>query len=284
MLITKDIKIIYKNDNGEEVEFSLLSDYYLESVEEELKNDITTTKSSIHGENYITSSLDSRYISLNGIIEKNTLTKSFIKKLIKIVNPTIKGKLIYTNNNEYKEIECILEEIPSIENNNGLIRFNISLQSCNPFWKEREQVEQLALLTAKLSFPLNIPKNNGIVFGLKKSVLENEIINIGDVESGFKVLFKARGTVKNPKIYNKLTGEFIKINYTMNKDDILEVINYPEKKKITINEKENGFKYLDISTTFFNLVIGKNIIGYLAEENTVNLDVIMYYTPRFLGV
>ena len=70
----------------------------------------------------------------------------------------------------------------------------------------------------------------------------------------------------------------------MSKGDVIEIINYPEQKKITVNGTENGFKYLDIDSTFFNLEIGKNIIGYIAEENTINLEVIMYYTPRYLGV
>ena len=285
MLITKDTKVVYRNENGEEIEFSSFSVYYPEKIEEEVKNNITTSKSSsMHGENYVSNTLESRYITISGFIERSNSAPALRKRLIKTINPTLKAKLIYSNATEVKEIECMPEEIPVVEANGGLIRFDINLQSFNPFWKNKEKVEQLAVLTGKLTFPLVIPKTSGMLFGLKKSILENEVNNIGDVISGFRVVFKAKGSTSNPKIYNKLTGEFIKINYSMSKGDVIEIINYPEQKKITVNGTENGFKYLDIDSTFFNLEIGKNIIGYIAEENTINLEVIMYYTPRYLEV
>ena len=141
------------------------------------------------------------------------------------------------------------------------------------------------MLSPTLKFPLNIPKKRGITFGRRRSILESELDNIGDIESGFKVIFKAKGgSVKYPKVYDVYTKKFIKINYEMEKGDILEIINYPELKKVTLNGTENAFKYLDIESNFFNLKIGHNKIGYIAEENTINLDVILWYSPRYLGV
>ena len=70
-----------------------------------------------------------------------------------------------------------------------------------------------------------------MTFGTKKPASETEVENIGDVESGFRVVFKARGTVTNPKIFNKITGEYIKINYIMAKGDSIEVVNYPRVEK-----------------------------------------------------
>jgi len=271
---------------GGEIEFSPFSAYFVENIEEETKNNITTNKTNlIHGENYISNTLESRYISLSGLIDKNSTTKALIRNLTKVVNPTLKGKLIYQNENEVKEIEVIPEQIPDINANGGLIRYEVSLMACNPFWKNTEKTEYLALFMPMLTFPLVIEQEEGMVFSLKDSVLETEFNNQGDVESGVRVLFKARGgTVQNPKIMNDLTGEFIKLNYSMEKGDSIEVISYPEKKKVTVNSTINGFRYLDIESNFFNLLVGKNKLSYIADENTINLDVIVYYTPRFLGV
>ncbi len=285
MLVTANTKLIYINSIDEEIEFAVSSPFFPESVVEDVKNGINTIKTNAtHGESFVSSKLESRYITISGFIERSTSTLSLKDRLIKTINPTLKGKLIHISENDRKEIEVIAEEIPTIKSDKGLIRFTVSLQACNPFWQNAEKAEQLALLTAKLHFPLFIPKEKGVVFGLKKSLLESDVNNIGDVESGFRVLFKATGSLQNPQIYNKLTGEFIKINYSMEKDDVIEVINYPEYKKVTINGNVNGFKYIDLNTTFFNLEIGKNIIGYKADENIINLNVSMYYTPRFLGV
>ena len=286
MLITKTTRVIYRNEVGGEIEFSPFSSYFLETFEEELKNSITTNKTNlIHGENFISNTLESRYISIAGIIDKNATTKALIRNLIRVVNPTLKGKLIYRNENETKEIEVIPEEIPDPQANGGLIRYEISLVANNPFWKNTENVENIALWTPKLHFPLIIPKRKGFVFGVKKSAFEKLIENEGDVESGFRVVFKARsGTVKNPKLLNKLTGEFIRLNYSMEKGDSIEVISYPEKKKVTVNTIINGFRFLDIESVFFTLDVGRNILQYDADVNKTNLDVILYYTPRFLGV
>lgn len=286
MLITKSTRLIYRNEVGGEIEFSPFSAYFPEHIEEDTKNNITTNKTNlIHGENFISNTLESRYISIAGIIDKNATTKALIRNLIRVVNPTLKGKLIYQNENETKEIEVIPEEIPDTQENDGLIRYDISLMACNPFWKNTESIENIALWTPKLHFPLVIPKNQGMVFGVKKSAFEKLIENEGDVESGFRVVFKARnGTVNNPQLLNKLTGEFIRINYAMEKGDSIEVICYPEKKKVTVNSIINGFRFLDIESTFFTLDVGRNILQYNADVNKTNLDVILYYTPRFLGV
>lgn len=285
MLVTADTRLIYKNSIDEEIEFAVSSPFFPESVEEDVKNSINTMKTNAtHGESFISSKLESRYITISGFIERSISTLSLKDKLVKTINPTLKGKLIYISENTRKEIEVIAEEIPTVKSDKGIIRFTVNLQACNPFWENAEKAEQLALLTSKLHFPLFIPKENGVVFGLKKSLLESDVNNIGDVVSGFRVIFKATGSLKNPQIYNKLTGEFIKINYDMEKEDVIEIVNYPEYKKVTINGNVNGFKYIDLDTTFFNLEIGKNIIGYKADENIINLNVSMYYTPRFLGV
>lgn len=285
MLITRDTELIYRNEAGAEILFSPFSAYYPEEVTEEVKNKINTQKTNLlHGNALVSCTLESRYITISGFIERTGAVAALREKLIQAVNPTLKGMLIHNNQMEQREIEVIAEDIPTVVAAGGMIRYDIKLQACNPFWQNKEKVEQLALLTPKLAFPLVIPYGRGIVFGSKKSVLENEVINLGDTESGFRVIFKARGNVVNPEIYNKLTGERIKIHYVMAKGEVIEVINYPEKKKITLNQMDNGFKYLDVESAFFHLKVGKNIIGYIAEENTVNLEVILYYTPRYLGV
>ena len=286
MLVTRNTKLTYINSRGKQMELSPFSLFFLQKCEEELENEITAEKQSAnHGETYVGSSLGSGRIELDGFVDSKTNIEEIRREIIKVFNPTLDGKLIYTNSimGKDKVIEVKVESVPTVIWDKQLMRFSIDLIAHNPFWKEQEKTEYIALLTKKLTFPLVV--YNKMVFGIRKSTLETQVENIGDVESGFRVVFKARsGTVVNPKLFNKVTGEYIKINYTMEKGDMIEVINYPELKKITVNHSVNGFKCLDIDSTFFNLDVGKNLIGYLADENTINLDVIMYYTPRYLGV
>ena len=286
MLITKDLIITFKNDIGS-VDISLFSEYTLTGFEEDLQNSITSTKQTLlHGTTYISNTLNERYITISGVIECNKYSEDLRLKLIRIFNPNLKGKLILQkSNNYYKTIDVYVEKVIEPKANKGIIEFEISLIALSPFWQDEIVTEYLALLSPTLKFPLNIPQKRGITFGRRRSILESEVDNIGDIESGFKVIFKAKGgSVKYPKVYDVYTKQFIKINYEMEKGDILEIINYPELKKVTLNGTENAFKYLDIESNFFNLKIGHNKIGYIAEENTINLDVILWYSPRYLGV
>ena len=270
-----------------QLELSPFSLFFLQKCDEELDNEITAEKQSAnHGETYISSSLGSRRIALDGFVDSKTDIEQYRREIIRVFNPTLDGELIYSNKSMGKDkiVFVKVESTPTVAWNKLKMTFSIDLVAHNPFWQEQEKSEYIALLTKKLKFPIVIPMG-GMVFGLRKPLLETEVQNIGDVESGFRVIFKARsGTVINPQLFNKITGDYIKINYNMEKGDTIEVINYPELKKIIVNGIPDGFKYLDIDSTFFNLDVGKNLIGYLADLNTINLDVIVYYTPRYLGV
>ena len=113
--------------------------------------------------------------------------------------------------------------------------------------------------------------------------METEVQNIGDVSTGFRVVFRARGEVQNVEVSNKLTNEKIKVNVSMQKGDTVEVINYMNRKMVLFNGQK-AFSKLDVqNSTFFSLLPGKNLLGYNADKNAVNLDAIVYYSPLYLG-
>ena len=227
MIIRQDLRLTYKNEIGGNIEISFFSPYTLINVEEDLQNSITSTKQNlIHGTKYVSSTLNERAIVISGVLECNKNIESLLSNLTRTFNPTIKGKLIAENICKKKSIEVCVESIPEISKEKGIVFYKINLIALSPFWEDEVKTEYLAMLTPTLKFPLVIPQKKGITFGRRRSVLESEVENIGDVESGFKVIFKAKGgTVRNPKIYDVYSNNFIKINYTMEKGDILEVIN-----------------------------------------------------------
>lgn len=278
-------RLIYQNEQGQEVEFSYISPYILNTIIESVPNEITTIKQSNRdGELYASSALSVRDIKIKISIKNNSGYIDALKKnIVSILNPKLKGKLIYKNNSGEKEIDVFLDAIPQFKFNRGTIDVDIDMVALNSYWTEKDKTEYLALLTPRFTFPIIIPQNKGIIFGSRKSILETEVINIGDVDSGFRVVFKAKGTVRNIEVENKLTGQKIKVLYEMQKDDIIEIINYPNKKMILVNN-EKAFKYLDIeNSNFFNLKVGKNLLGYNAELNAINLDVVLFYRPLYLS-
>lgn len=275
-------RLIYQNSNGEKIEISWFSPYTPLDYTEELANEITTTKNNYqNGYNYVSDSLESREITIDGFyqLQKNNFLERNLKR---VFNPTLPGKLIFYNGTEEKYINVKLESLPSLDNDKGIGKFSINLVAHDPFWRTKERTEYIALLKPLLSFPLVINQNTGMMFGIKESALETEIQNIGDVASGFIVVFKAKGEVVNPSVVNGYTGEKIKLNVTMQKGDVIEVVNEPTKKLIYLNGVKR-FNILDrLNTNFFTLAVGKNLLGYQSDTNVVNLDVMLYYSPLYM--
>ena len=275
---------IYQNELGQKIELSLFSPYIFQNITESLSNDIVSTKQvGQDGERAESWTMGKRVITIQGSIVVRNFYEELERNLLKILNPKLKGKLICNRERTKKEIPVILDELPTIKRRGGTAEFTIDLQAYDPYWREVEKTEYLALLTKRLAFPLVIPQNVGVLFGLRKSILETEVENIGDVATGFRVIFKAKGEAENVEVSNKLTGEKIKVLALMEKGDIVEIINHPTRKMVLFNGQK-AFRLLDVeNSSFFSLEVGKNLLGYHAERNAVNLDVLLIYNPLYLG-
>ncbi len=275
---------IFRNELGQQVEFSLFSPYIFQPISESLASDIVSTKQiGQDGERAESWTLQARRITIQGSIIVREYHEELERNLLRILNPKLGAKLICHRDNSTKEIQVMLEELPSLKRRGGTIEFTINLIAHDPYWREVEKTEYLALLTKRLTFPAVIPQATGMIFGLRKSILETEVENIGDVATGFRVIFKAKGEVENVEVSDKLTGKKIKVLATMQKGDIIEVINFPKRKMVLFNGQK-AFHLLDVAQSdFFTLEVGKNLLGYHAEKNAVNLDVVLFYSPLYLG-
>jgi len=124
-----------------------------------------------------------------------------------------------------------------------------------------------------------------MVFGIRHATLETRFENMGNVESGFTAEIHARhGTVVNPSIMDMETGNQIRLYYTMARGDRFVVENYQHIRRITLNG-ENALHLLDQeATAFFLIQVGRNRIGYRADENVSNMEVRVRYTPEYTFV
>jgi hypothetical protein len=272
--------LIYTNKT-ENIELGFFTSYIITNFEEITENKIITTKAVLQdGTNYINSNLDNKYISISGFIPMK-YDYEFLERKLKICfSPKTIGKLKLIRTNETKEIETIAQNVISFKRKKGISNFKIDLMALNPFWQWAEQVNIFSLIKKTLVFPIYF--NKPVLFGSIKNILEDTIDNVGDVVTGFKVYFKARGKVNNPHIINKLTGQKIKVNHNMEQNDIIEIVSMVNKKMIYLNGKKK-FDILNRNESdFFYLDIGKNVLTYGADLNYSNLDLIIYYNPLFL--
>lgn len=285
MLTTFDTILIYRNEAGQQVSLAPFSDYWLTKCEDPFTNEIHSTKQvGTHGKFFTGMSINERFITITGEV-KHGIDIHMAKRTLELVfNPILDGTLIYRRDKITADIACKVVEKPNVYWSGKRLQYDLQLVALDPFWKGQSVIESIALMTKMFHFPLAIP-SSGVVFGWRRQTLESEFINRGNAESGFVAkLTSPTGTVVNPEVKNMVTGQQIKLNYTMQKNDIIEITSSLQVKRVFINGI-SSFKYLDVANTkFFLLAVGTNKIGYNADANVSNLNVFVTYVPEATDV
>lgn len=284
---------VYRNKNNEEINLTQrnIKIINIEGISS-LTNEInTTTGVNQSGETYVSNRVEPRDIDI--LLRLKTTEDEFRtlkRKLIKVFNPALDGELILKSINGDKKISVRVKVSPTFKNTSYKTskEVDISLVALDPYWKDiNETKTEIAVWKGSFSFPLFINVENGTMMGYREPSLIVNTNNIGDVKTGMRIEFKALGTVVNPKLVNIETQDFIKINKTLEKDEIIEVTTDFYNKRVIFSKNgitENAFNYWDLYSTFLQLEIGDNLFRYDAEDGLDNLEVSIYHTSRYLGV
>lgn len=281
------------NSLGAEIELTDTAPLILQTVDISNSVNIYNSKGmSQDGSTYNGNTLDIKDITVQVALNASNSTElDMLKdKINTIFNPKLgEGYLIYKN----KKIKCIINKLPYFSENinNIYCECLINLTAHNPYWTDiTESKKQIAMWKGMFHFPLVIPANKGIIMGHREPSLIVNVTNIGQVKTGMIIEFYARGSLKNPSLFNVNTREFIKINKSMSAGEkIIINTNYSKKKIIqNLNGIETDIlNYLDIiggGDTFLQLDVGDNLFRYDADQNLDNLEVSIYYNNNYLGV
>lgn len=175
-------------------------------------------------------------------------------------------------------------EVSSVE------EYVVCLEAADPYWKDPiETLIPIANMTGGLRFPLIIPVDEGVTFGIKSATLIANAYNYSSVNVGMRIVFIANGTVTNPQLFNVNTREFIKINCEMAPGETITVTTGTDKT-VTRNYQgidEDYIGKIDIpggGNTFLVLAPGDNLLRYGAEGGEDMLEVRLYYQNKYLGV
>ena len=241
---------------------------------------------------YINSTtLEQRTVSIKGYVigddyglleeNKNTLNR-FINPL-QAVDITVLDKYKLTFKPDYS----IKYSAPYKDNNEVLCKFLIQGTCPDPLFTTLGEQSAVIGTVKKFHFPLIIPKNVGILMGLRTSSLFLNLNNTGDVATGMIIEFTCTSNVKNPKLINVDTQEFIQIDKTIVPGEKIVVSTISGEKYIrgTLNGVEsNYFAYLNYESTWMQLSTGLNTLKYDADDNLTGLEVSVSFLPRLLEV
>ena len=141
--------------------------------------------------------------------------------------------------------------------------------------------KNLAGIQPMFGFPWSSTATDGFSTGYRIYNSRTVFQNKGDANVGFKIIFKAiKGIAKNIRFTHLGTGEFVEILTDMEQGDKLEISTIEGSKYVKLN-KQDIFNSINRKSTFFNISTGDNLLEYSAEEGQTNLDVILYYVPKY---
>ena len=75
----------------------------------------------------------------------------------------------------------------------------------------------------------------------------------------------------------------MRVNIVMQQGDVLLIDTIERHQVITLNGV-NCYQKIDRKSEPFQLDVGDNYLEYDADVNYTNLDVNLFYTPKYLGV
>lgn len=213
------------------------------------------------------------------------------RKILRIINPRTynaktekRGELLLFYTNDYKtyriyaHIEDPIDFKDRFGNND---KAEIIFTAHDPYLLDEENTK---LIIKKFS--------GGLKFPLK---LKTRFANVGfkrdydnDSDTDIPVEIKYFGPVINPVITNETTGEAIKVNRTLEQNDVLEINTEDGKQTVNIIKSdgttENVFHWIDLEKRdFFKLIIGKNIISYSGDDESHSGSIELEFSRKWVG-
>lgn len=165
-----------------------------------------------------------------------------------------------------------------------ILFLELNLVAHDPFFYDVSDFgKNIAGIIPSFGFPWTYSPDNPVHFGYRefsdKTIFEND----GDSKVGVKFKIEATGDVANVKVENLRTGQFVKVNHRLKQGDILEISTVEGEKYIKLNGKDI-FNEIDRLSDFFYLDIGDNFLQYSADSGATEMNVYLYYVPKYSTV
>lgn len=282
-------KVTFINARGESVVFGNSGPFVLQRIDgtANAPADIKTTKSPYQdGSSFVDVQLSDRDIPLQGFINAKSQQQLYERRrdLTRILNPKLgPGRLIYSNDFRSYAITAIPESGPEFgERYVHAVLFTVNFVANDPYWRDENQtVKGLRYEAGGMTFPLRLPSRFAF------AAYRGTFVNTGDVEAPVEIHY--RGPAKNPVVESETTGEYIKVNYELSENDTLIISTEFGNKRVEIlnadGSRTNVFNWIDLGSTFFQLLPGRNILRYGSDQDSDQqaAEVTIYWYNRYLG-
>lgn len=162
------------------------------------------------------------------------------------------------------------------------VYMSLALKCSNPYFNSNDNYgKNIASITGMFGFPYISPAGKGFNVGVYNFAKEVEIENTGDVDTYATIIINATGEVENPKI--KQNDVYIRVIDNLVSGDTIEI----DLVENTITKNGmNCIGKVDRTSSFTDMVLtpGCNLISFDADNGDGNMEVVLYYNMRYLGV
>lgn len=235
--------------------------------------------------------LETRQIAIVGWVASEN--EAEVKRLKRILNSIVNPKhTLEAIRGDYKiafvPTSSVKYSVTYPENNEVMAKFLINGFCPYPlFVPTIEKRKSVSYTAKKFHFPLIIPKDKGVIFGVRQPSLIAEIQNEGDYPIGYTIEFRAVGTVKNPTLIDIGSQEHFTIKKTLTDGESVIINTREGERKVTggfKGQKTNYYQYWTFDSSWLELAVGQNLLRYDAEEGITALEVVITYSPGYLEV
>lgn len=274
-------KFRYVNENGDSVDFDYAGGYLINKPTG--IDTLSVTLNEAQGIDQVGSTIQSvnvksRPVTINGVLvgEFQTVNKD---KLLAVIRPDLSGKLYaddyYLNVNP--------SATPTIEQRKSFAAFQFSLLAAYPYWQKDDSASATLNGVAKrFKFPWNISKSYR--FGEVVTAQFININNIGQVPIPFTVTFTALAEVTNPKIIDAATNKYLLLNKTMVAGEKVTIEITHDRTFVNSNIDGECRGALALTSSFYRLAVGDNVLKPEAESGKDNLQVDVRFATEVVGI
>lgn len=246
------------------------------------------------GASYLNSYVLPRDMEIIGQIQADTTSQmqQLHDKLFHVFIPDQAVTITHYFGGRNRQIKANVEKTPKFDFTDvtSIQNYTISLKAMEPYWRDEiETLIQMANIRGGMHFPLVIPKNKGVTFGIKSAALIADVYNKASVKTGMRFVFKAKGSVSNPQLFNVETREYFKLLCDMTAGEKITVQTGQDKEVVRdINGvKENYMGKIDLAGgghTFLELAPGDNLFRYGADSGEAMLEISISFYNQYTGV
>lgn len=281
--------LVLENEKGQQIKLTNNNDYAItdmDGLNPPGASIVTSETSLFDGAKFVSSKTETRQLDIAIAIQRNAEENRIA--LYNVVRTKQYIKVSYKNGRRDVFIEGYVSDF-NIDYFAQTQEATISILCPEPYFKDAEEIiAGVNLIIAKFTFPFAIEATKKVTLGEYEEVLEANVVNNGDVESGMVIEIHANGEVKNPVIYNRETTEFFGLDIELEQGDSVYINTTVGQKSVQLfrdAEYINIFNYIKQYSTWLQLAQGDNIFTYEADEDTTsNMDVTFTYRHLYQGV